>query len=301
MALIKINDVPIEVLAHVLSFAICADDKSYTSLFQISIKWTTALQYIPRAHQLSCIQITKVFVSLCKQAKLKELKSFVAHFNLRLQKHAIENALESTLKCGHLMILKWMLKRFQLLFENLNYHKLFPLICENGHMKLAQWFLRHPDTKKHSLNFSYAFIMCCKKGHLKIAKWLHHIFPKLPIDLYVALEYSCVGGHLAMVKWLNTTFYITDDNAVYGFRYSCQCGQIEIAKFLQRVFNITAEDTIKFMNYLVRLSLTNNHFDLAFWLVAKFPLPPCDNNDDHIGCTDAYNDIYESHKLFLVE
>jgi hypothetical protein len=152
-------------------------------------------------------------------------------------------------KKGNTYVVNFLYKKFNHIYEDMDFTAIYFSACLGGHYKLARWFYKH---KKDNIDINGAmfenfnagtsgstvlFVSCCIEGHIEIAKWLLTINKDIDIHYNVdeLFRRCCEEGYLDVAKWLLTIDGKVDIQAdVCGaFRESYIKKQWKVVKWLK--------------------------------------------------------------------
>lgn len=270
----EISFLSVEILSIILSYIIETDYDCYV-IFKICKKWTFTLFFIFMNKPKFKNKLRNVFIHLCEQGNLNEIKCFQRHA-MKIKTNIWNDAtlfqvLETCCCGGQLKLVKWLHHTFDIT----NYcTKALMWSCEYGHLNFADWVFRTFKLKAEDArnDDNYALRWTCSNGHIKVAKWLQATF-NLTIDDIRANEnqsfkYSCLNNHTEVTKWIHDTFELTAEDARcndnYALKICYEKGYLEVAQWLHRTFNLTAEDSRGINYYALHKSCRS--VELAKWI-----------------------------------
>jgi len=157
----------------------------------------------------------ELFIELCKEGKINELKTYKMNLqdidNYTENANYAENVFGFRLSCeyGHLEVAKWLIdislkgKGYEKygaidIHSNGNEYE-FINSCRNGHLEIAKWLIEISQTHKEYMKFGLiniharnedAFINSCWYGYLKVAKWLY-LLDNGKFDIKIINEQYC--------------------------------------------------------------------------------------------------------------
>ena len=244
---------------------------------------------------------------MCRHGHLEVVQLIVKLFPHIIQCRLKQNEIfRDALKGGHLHVVKWLNREFNIIEHDVSLHYIITKSCENGHLHMIQWLvhvcpddINHLEWEEmffcayyyghlHITQWIYqtfsdiidylifpnsSFQTICSRGHLHIAQWLVEMFPQLDHrdrDDY-AFKTACKNGHLHVAQWLVGRFPDINHRAGndYAFRSVCIDGHLHIAQWLVRMFPDIDPRTLD--DFVFQWACRNSHFRLIQWLVCRFP------------------------------
>eukprot|EP00039_Didymoeca_costata_P015615 m.268933 g.268933 ORF g.268933 m.268933 type:complete len:456 (-) comp16257_c0_seq2:3816-5183(-) len=249
------EDLPPELVQYIFMFLNLGDENLLGTLVQVCKSWIEILSTLNET-----MAVGKVFVDLCGQGKMIELKCLSKNFDIAGKYLASDDYVlprERFLGIGHYGISPAMLRAYP--YEplsktssskrNASFSLALACSCANGYLEVAQWLTTTFRLTRDEARPSYALTKSCEKGHLRVAKWLTAAFNLGPDDARsdenCAFRRSCEFGHLAVAQWLTTTFKLGAHDAkaenVYALTKSCENGHLNIAQWLTTNFDLTTD------------------------------------------------------------
>ncbi len=140
-----------------------------------------------------------MFNYLCARGNLEDAKNWYAKYP-KMNKICIEDAFISACGCGHIDVLKWLLKIHPDIDISAKNEEAFRYACIYGYIDIARWLLKIKPNIIVNSNYEYCFSAICGYGHLNVAKFLEHFNPKYIAN--IGAKFVRMVGKIIMIRIL---------------------------------------------------------------------------------------------------
>jgi hypothetical protein len=190
--------------------------------------------------------------------------------------------LRTTYMGGHLHIVEWLEKTFELSEQEIIPHEnILPTICRHYSIKIVDWiFSRMPGLIVSPGIRSRIIVGVATRSNIEFAEWitdkLNFTRDEWFAGNFTALYNACRVGELNFVKWLITKFKppknicINAGNDYIALKVACTSGHIEIVKYLLSLFEFTRAERLQLANILAQAANQGKNSDLYHWLYNCF-------------------------------
>jgi serine/threonine protein kinase len=232
---------------------------------------------IKRSHELAKKHMNLFFEAIMR-GRVDILEIMRRYLPKKISKEIINKTFRVAAKKGHIEVLEWLTKVFNITEED--YNEAFLLAAGNGHLKVLKWLKENFNITKEYVksNYNLVFKYAAEQGHLEILKWLKEEFNITKEDATSDRNATFINvaenGNLKVLEWLTKTFDITEHEAKindnYAFRMAAKEGHLNVLKWLTKTFNITEQEAKINNNSAFRVAEENGHLEVLKWLKETF-------------------------------